>query len=429
MGRMRALLLCPPLLALAAQGCELAPAALPASPLPARIRVIRAARLFDARSGTMLRRPQVTLTDDGHIAAVTTDAPAEPAPDMLDLGDVTLLPGLVDAHEHVMANSAMGYLQMLQQRTEAYRTVEGVAHARAILHAGFTTVRDCGNEGLQYADVALRDAIARGVVEGPRLFVATRAIAHVDGYLPLDVPPGVPRPTGAQEIRDPDEARRAATEQLAHGADLIKVYADFPGDKGASPRPTLTVEEMKAAVEVAHAAGKRVAAHATSLPGIRNAVAAGVDSVEHGNDADPAILRVMKERGIFLVPTVRILAPPGPARAKEVAAATDSARLLRDARAAGVKMGCGVDGSETDQHGRNALEPITFVELGVPPAEALQSATLRGAEVLGWDDRIGSVEKGKLADLVAVAGDPLRTIDSLTRVVFVMKAGAVVRRR
>ena len=423
---MKSLLVCLSLgaLALVAPGCELSPLA--RSSPAGRVRVVRAARLFDARSGRMVLRPQVTLTTDGHIASVTVDAP--PEPDALDLGDVTLLPGLVDAHEHVMANSAMGYLQMLQQRTEAYRTVEGVAHARAILHAGYTTVRDCGNEGLQYADVALRDAIARGVVEGPRLFVSTRAIAHVDGYLPIDVPPGVPRPTGAQEIRDPAEAHDAAVQQLARGADLIKVYADFPGDKGVAPRPTLTVDEMKAAVDVAHAAGKRVAAHATSLPGIRNAVAAGVDSIEHGNDADPAILRVMKERGIFLVPTVRILAAPGPARAKEVAAATGSQRLLRDARDAGVKMGCGVDGSETDQHGRNALEPITFVELGVPPAEALQAATLRGAEVLGWEDRIGTVEPGKIADLVAVAGDPLRAIDALTHVVFVMKAGVTVIR-
>ncbi|HSO34759.1 MAG TPA: amidohydrolase family protein [Labilithrix sp.] len=419
------------LLATVATGCEPPGPALAATarraPAVVRVRVIRAARLFDVRSGRMIEHPQITITSDGHIESVTAAAQDEPPGGALDLGNVTLLPGLVDAHEHVMAHSAEGYLVMLQKRSEAYRTIEGVAHAHAILQAGYTTVRDCGNEGLQYADVSLRDAIARGIVDGPRLFVATRAIAAVDGYLPLDVPPGVPRPTGAQEIRGADEARRAATEQLARGADLVKLYADFPGSNNVPPRPTLTVEEMRAAIDVAHAAGKKVGAHATSLPGIRNAVAAGVDSIEHGNDADPEILRVMKERGIFLVPTVRVLTEPGPKRAREIAEATSSARLLRDARAAGVKLACGVDGSETDQHGRNALEPITFVELGVPALEALQSATLRGAELLGWDDRIGSVEKGKIADLIAVEGNPLTEIQALSRVVFVMKAGAVVR--
>lgn len=408
--------------------CAAAPVADVKSPKPAHVRAVRAARLFDVRSGRVLENVVVTIAGD-RIASIVAGASAA---DALDLGDVTLLPGLVDAHEHVMSNHTGEYLEMLA-KTEADRTLDGVVHARALLHAGYTTVRDCGNEGMKWADVSLRDAIARGSVEGPRLFVATRAIAAVDGYFPLGVPTGAPRPTGAQEIAGVDEARAAARDQLAHGADLLKLYADFPSP-GRPPHPTLTVEEMKAAVEVAHAAGRKVGAHATSLEGIKNAIAAGVDSIEHGDDADAETLRTMKERGVFLVPTVAAYQsavdemPPGPRRDRVSAIARDKVRLLREARAAGVKIACGFDASTTAAHGKNALEPIAFVRSGVPVEEALASATIRGAELLGWDDRVGSVETGKLADLVAVTGDPTKDVQALARVVFVMKAGAVARR-
>ena len=399
-----------------------------------RVHALHAARMFDARAGRIVADVVVTFDGD-RIDAVTTRGGAL-ADDVVDLGEVTLLPGLIDAHEHVMMDDGgKPYLEVLRTKTEAQRVLEGAAHARAILRAGYTTVRDCGNEGLAFGDVALRDAIAGGLVEGPRLFVATRAIAMAFGYLPFDVPVGSDRPTGAQEIKGEADARQAARDQLAHGADHLKLYADFPPAPGKPPRTTLTVAEMKAAVDAAHAAHKKVAAHAMTIAGIRNAIAAGVDSIEHGDDADLETLRTMKERGVFLVPTVAVFAtmiaktPPGPTRDRLEARARAKARLLRDAREAGVKIATGLDASDAKSHGENAREPIAFVALGVPAVEALVSATIRGAELIGWEDRLGSIDKGKLADVVAVEGDPTADIGALAHVVFVMKGGVVVRAR
>ena len=369
----------------------------------------------------------LTLRADGRIESVV----GGDAEDAIELGDVTLLPGLIDAHEHVMSDQTGTYLEMLQV-SEGLRTLSGAASARAILHAGYTTVRDCGNEGMQYADVALRDAIARGELEGPRLFVATRMIAAINGYFPLDVPAGVVRLTGAQEIHGAEEAERVAKEQLAKGADLLKVYADFPEGMAKPVRPTLTVDEIRAVVGAAHAVHKRVAAHATSKAGIANALEAGVDSIEHGDEADPALLKKMAAQNVALVPTISGLetllaeVPAGPRHDKLEARVRDKARELRDARVAGVRVATGLDGSAKVEHGKNADEPIAFVKFGDDPKEALRSATIRGAEVLGLEDRLGSLTPGKLADVIAVEGDPVKDIHALSHVVFVMKDGHVV---
>ncbi len=395
-------------------------------------KALHAARLFDATAGTILANVTVRIAGD-RIASVVAGAAAPP--DAMELGDVTLVPGLVDAHTHLMANDTGDYIDMLTQKSEAYRTLEAVANARAVLYAGFTSVRDCGNEGLMYADVALRDAIEKGLVEGPRLRVATRAIAAPGGYLPFRVSTDLAvRPSGAQIVNGIDEARRAAREQLANGADLLKLYADFPASPTEPIRPTLTVDEMKAAVDVAHASGHKVAAHAMSLPGIRNALAAGVDSIEHGNDADLETLRLMAARGVFLVPTQAVIAleieseaPGSPRRAVLQAQVEGGKRLIRDAVASGVKIATGFDSAESAHHGQDALEAVTLVAHGMSTTAALQAATVRGAELLGWTDRIGSLEKGKLADIVAVPGDPTRDVHALERVSFVMKGGVVVR--
>src|SRR5208282_1693232 len=207
-------------------------------------------------------------------------------------------------HTHLMARFAPGpdgYLLGLATKSEAFRALEGAADARVTLYAGFTAVRDVENEGSGYADVALRDAIEQGLVEGPRMQVATRAIAAVGQYNPFGVSPDLTNfPTGAQMVSDVQEERRAAREQIGHGADLIKIYADWQ-------HPTLTLEEKRAVVEEAHKQRLKVAAHATTVEGIKNAIAAGVDSIEHGHGIDREGLEKMKERGIFLVPTVGVV--------------------------------------------------------------------------------------------------------------------------
>ncbi|WP_394839530.1 amidohydrolase family protein [Pendulispora rubella] len=413
-------------------GCQapVAAAKAPEAPPPGRVRGVRAARLFDPKAGRIMSNAVVRIEGD-RIVSVSEGAPADPT--VVDLGDVTLIPGMIDSHSHIMANGDKSYLEMLVEKSESYRTLEGVANARNMLRAGFTSARDCGNEGLMYADISLRDAIAKGLVEGPRMFVATRAIAAVGGYFPFGVSSDlVQRPSGAQLVSGIEEARRAAREQIQHGADLLKLYADFPGGPGGLPvRPTLTVDEMKAAVDIAHTAGHKVAAHATSKQGIRNAVAAGVDSIEHGHDADAEVLRLMRDRGVFLVPTVAAYAglltdfPPGPRRDRLLKIVADQPRLVRAARDAGVKIATGFDAAASKDDGHNAMEAITLVAYGLSPVEALRATTLRGAELIGWDDRIGSIEKGKIADLVAVEGDPTKEIHALGHVTFVMKDGAV----
>jgi imidazolonepropionase-like amidohydrolase len=321
-----------------------------------------------------------------------------------------------------------GYGVNLLTKSEAVRALEGAANARVTLEAGFTTVRDVESEGSGYADVALRDAIRDGLVEGPRMQVATRAIAAVGQYNPFGISPDLMDfPTGAQMVSGIEEARRAVREQLGHGADLIKVYADWD-------YPTLTISEMQVVVEEAHKANRKVAAHATTVVGIRNAVLAGVDSIEHGHHADRADLELMKSKGVYLVPTLSVIddrvarSPPEWSSSPRIKARLEALRQeMLIARQLGVKIADGSDPAQASRHGKNAEELQSMTRRGLTALEALRAATTSAADLMGWSDDIGALEPGKFADLIAVEGDPIADIAQLQHVKFVMKGGRVIK--
>lgn len=394
-------------------------------------KLITASRVLDVRTGRYFPNGAVLVSNDrieavGSAAELRSQAPQA---QLIDLGARTLLPGLIDAHTHVMARvpeSDDGYIVNLATKSQAFRALEGAADARAILRSGFTTIRDVESEGAGCGDAALRDAVAQGLVEGPRMKVATRGIAQVGQYLPFGVAADLQGfRTGAQMVSGVDEVRRAAREQIGCGADLIKIYVDWR-------YPTFTVEEIRAAVDEAHKAGLKIAAHATRQQGISNAVAAGVDSIEHGSRADAQTLKLMKARGIFWVPTLAaqdrgIEAALGdPQRRDRVLALRESMRsVVSNARKLGVKVALGFDASEAAYQGHSADELKIMVKYGFTPLEAIRAATLGGAELYG--DKIGAIEPGNYADMIAVEGDPLTDIGTLARVSFVMKGGEIVR--
>jgi imidazolonepropionase-like amidohydrolase len=400
---------------------------------PANSTVVIAARLLDVRAGHYIEQAAIYIEGDRikAIGPAATIVPAVPATaTRIDLPTGTVLPGLIDCHTHLLARQPPGedgYALNLLKKSQAMRALEGAANARVTLDAGFTTVRDVENEGSGYADAALRDAIEQGLVEGPRMEVATRGIAAVGNYYPFGISADLPDfPTGAQMISGAEEARRAVREQIGHGADLIKVYADWD-------YPTLTVAELQVVVEEAHKAGRKVAAHATTQEGIKNAVVAGVDSIEHGNRADRPTLELMKAKGTWLVPTLSGMdanMARNPQRASSPQAKVfleATARTIETARKLGVPIANGSDPSSAAGHGHNAENLVSLTQRGLTTIEAIRSATTAASELMDRSADLGSLDAGKLADMIAVEGDPIADITVLQHVRFVMKGGRIVR--
>lgn len=396
---------------------------------PSKVIAVRASRMLDVKSGSVVPNAVVLIQDD-KITAVGPSLKIPAGAEVVDLGNATLLPGLIDCHTHLMArisDEPQGYGLSLLTKSQAFRALEGAADARVTLLAGFTSVRDVESEGSGYADVALRDAINQGLVDGPRMQVATRGIAAVGKYFPFGISPDLTDfPTGAQLISGPEEARRAAREQIGGGANLLKVYADWDV-------PTLTIEEIRPIVEEAHKSKLKVAAHADSPEGIRNALTAGVDSIEHGHQADRSSFELMKEKNAFWVPTIGYYfysastAEP-PRRRQYMERSIERTRQnISIARELGVKIANGFDPSSAEAHGKNAREIIAMTKLGLPPIEAIRAATTNAAELMGWSDKVGSIEPGKYADLIAISGDPIADVGELEHVKFVMKGGVIVR--
>ncbi len=423
--------------ALAGAALILAATRLPAQP-PPDVTAIKAARLI-VGDGRVIEAPVILIRGDLIVAVGTAASTAIPkGARVIDLAGLTVLPGLIDTHTHINSADSDGGDSAVLKETAAHAAIYGTVNAARTIAAGFTTIRDVG--ATNFADVALRDLVSRGVVPGPRMFVAGPSLGIIGGHADVNgYNPAIPIPGTGVMVTGVDEVRRTIRTNVKFGADHIKITATggilSQGDEVSASQ--FADDEIRAAVEEAARLGRKVAAHAHGAKGIITAVTAGVASIEHGSLIDDEGIALMKAKGTYLVPTLIILEEivkhgaakgyPEYAMAKARLVEPERRVRLRKAFQAGVKFSFGTDAT-SDIHGRNAEEFALLVEqLGATPAEAIRMATVHAADLIGIGDKAGTVEAGKWADVIAVSGNPLEDVRRLEQVVFVMKAGAIFK--
>lgn len=407
----------------------------------ADLQFIRAGRLLDVHSGRVLTGMMIVVSGD-HIERVAKESEITvPAgAKVIDLKDAFVLPGLIDAHEHIFLTGEDNgrYDEQLLKESWQYRTIEAIVNAKRDLNAGFTSMRDCETEGAMYGDVDVKTAIERGLVPGPRLEVATRAISTTGGYPLEGYSPEVTVPSGVQIADGEVAARKAVREQIKYGADFIKIYGThkfyFQDGKMISV-PTFTLDEIKAIVDEAHAEGRKVACHAYGDPGLHNCIVGGVDSIEHGLDISDDDIREMKARGTWLVPTLYVYKTIEKDDMQQSGGTVSRASVheisFKKALAAGIKIAFGTDAGPFP-HGTQAVEFEYMVQYGMTPLAAIQAATIDAAKLMDsaqekWSKEVGAIDAGKFADVIAVSENPLDDVKQLEQVKFVMKDGVVYK--
>lgn len=409
-----------------------------AQPSSTKVIAIKCGRLIDGKNDKV-QQNVIVLIDGNHITGVGTSLKIPGNAEVVDLSRMTVLPGLIDCHTHVLLQgdiTSQEYDNQLLKESIPYRTIRGAVAAQAALRNGFTTIRDLESEGAMYADVDIKRAINNGIIQGPRMFVATRSLDVTGAYPLLGYSWELHMPKGVQVVDGADECRKAVREQIEHGADWIKVYADrsyyFSSDSSLHSILTFTYDELKVICDEAHKLHHNVAAHAVGREGIENALKAGVNTIEHGDGFDDDLILLAKQQGAYWCPTLFVTEYVAEGRAAEgrpiyKQMINHQRKAFAKALNAGMKIALGTDAGGFAWDINEAVELRRMVDAGMTPLQAIQASTSSAADLLGMNGKLGEISVDAYADLIAVQGDPLKEISVLEHVVFVMKDGTIYK--